>query len=455
VIGSMFRNALLFLKQWMSEKSRKPLVIRGARQVGKTWLVREFAKSNQLELIEINFELNPEKKDYFVENDPKKALLHLEVMVGRRIVPEKTLLFLDEIQSFPIMLAKLRWFKEMMPELAVIVAGSLLEFILDKHEFSMPVGRISYLHLEPLSFEEFLIARNPMMHDFLNSFHWEAMPTAIHAQCLGYFREYTLVGGLPAAVSAWLEENSLLAVNQVHHDILMTYRDDFARYKGKFDMSLFDTVFSFIPKSVSKKIVYHHISQDHQAASIKKIIHLLDKARILHIIKSTAGNGIPLAAETNDKFNKIICLDVGLMTASLGIKLEDLKSYNDIVFINNGAIAEQAVGQLLRTIEPFYIEPELYYWQRMQPTSNAEVDYLIQYKSSILPIEVKAGTKGSMQSLHLFMGLKKLSTAVRFSTEMPSRMSIDTKTSLGDKAHYKLFCLPIYMVEQLKRLLLE
>lgn len=448
----MFRKALHFLKQWAEGPSRKPLVVRGARQVGKTWLVREFAKLAQLDLIEINFELDPAKKDYFVENDPQKALLHLEVMLGRRIILEKTLLFLDEIQAFPAMLAKLRWFKEMMPALAVIVAGSLLEFVLDEHEFSMPVGRISYLHLEPLSFEEFLAARNPIMCDFLNTYRWEAIPMAIHEQCLGYLREYTLVGGLPAAVSAWLDEKSLVAVNQVHHDILMTYRDDFARYKGRFDMALFDTVFSSIPKSVGRKIVYHHISRDHQTPTIKKIIHLIAKARVLHIVKATAGNGIPLAAEASDKFNKLICLDVGLMTAGLGVRLEDLKSFDEISFINKGAIAEQLVGQSLRTIEPIYVEPDLYYWHRMESASNAEVDYLIQYKTGILPIEVKAGTKGAMQSLHLFMGLKKLPTAVRLSTEVPSKISINTKTSLGDTAQYELFCLPIYMVEQLKRL---
>jgi len=297
------------------------------------------------------------------------------------------------------------------------------------------------------------MARNPMMRDFLNVYQWEPIPVAIHEQCLGYLREYTLVGGLPAAVFTWLEEKSLVAVSKVQHDILMTYRNDFARYKGRLDMSLFDTVFSAIPKSVGKKIVYHQISQDHQAVTIKKILHLLDKARVIHMVRAVAGNGIPLAAEANDKFNKVICLDVGLMTASLGVSLTDLKSIDEMSFINKGAIAEQLVGQLLRTIEPFYIEPDLYYWQRMQPASNAEVDYLTQYKITILPIEVKAGTKGAMQSLHLFMGLKKLPKAIRFSTELPSKMSINTKTSLGDLAQYELYCLPIYMVGQLKRLM--
>lgn len=449
----MLRNALIYLKQWIKEKARNPLVIRGARQVGKTWLVREFAKNQQLDLIEINFEFEPIKKDCFIENDPVKILRHLEVMLGKRIYPEKSLLFLDEIQAFPEGLAKLRWFKEMMPSLAVIAAGSLLEFVLDDHEFSMPVGRISYLHLEPLSFDEFLAVRNPQMREFLYAYHWEVIPAMIHQQCLEYLQEYTLIGGLPAAVLTWIEEKSWVAVNEVHHNILMTYRDDFARYKGRFDMTLFDTVFSYIPKAVGEKIIYRQISQNYQAASIKKVIQLMAKSRVIHIIHATAGNGVPLAAEKNDKFNKIILLDIGLMSASLGVSFDHLKNPMDISFINKGAIAEQLVGQLLRTIEPFYIEPSLYYWHRMQPASNAEIDYLIQPQGQIVPIEVKAGTKGAMQSLHLYMGLKKLSTAIRLSTEMPAKMNIHTKTALGDVAKYELICLPIYMIGELHRLL--
>lgn len=449
----MFRNSLFFLKQWVIDNSRKPLVIRGARQVGKTWLVRDFVKTCDLDLIEINFELDPSKKDYFAENNPEKVLLQLEVMLGRRIIPEKSLLFLDEIQVFPEMLAKLRWFQEMMPALAVIVAGSLLEFVLDEHEFSMPVGRISYLHLEPLSFDEFLMTRNSQMYKFLTTYNWEIIPAAIHQQCLGYLREYTIVGGLPAAISTWLEQKSLVAINQIHHDILTTYRDDFARYKGRFDIALFDAVFSFVPKSVGRKMVYRHVSQDYQATSIKKVINLIAKARVIHQVKATAGNGLPLAAEVSDKFNKVISLDVGLMSTSLGLNLGHFKALDDIVFVNKGAIAEQLVGQLLRTIEPFYIEPSLYYWHRMQPSSNAEVDYLVQHQAQVIPIEVKAGTKGSMQSLHLFMGLRKLPRAIRLSTEMPSTLLINTKTALGNIAEYELLCLPIYMIGQLHRLL--
>jgi uncharacterized protein len=449
----MFRYALDELKKWLTSTSRNPMVIRGARQVGKTWLVRELAHSCQRDLIEINFELSPEKKALFTENDPKKVLIALELSIGKQIDIHNTLLFLDEIQAFPMMLAKLRWFQELMPALAVVVAGSLLEFVIDDHDFSMPVGRISYFHLEPLSFDEFLYAKNQPMLNFLHHYAWDDIPPVIHEQALAYLQEYIVVGGLPAAVTCWLQQASLVAVQNLHHDLLTTYRDDFMRYKGKYDIQFFEAMLNYIPKNVGNKVVYSHISEEAQVASLKKILMLITQARVIHQIRASAGNGVPLAAEINDKYKKAISLDVGLMNNILGINLQDFKSVTDIDFINKGAIAEQLVGQLLRTIEPYYVEPALYYWQRNTPGANAEIDYLIQHHSTVIPIEVKAGTKGSMQSLHLFMKLKKLATAVRVSSNMPSKMIVNTKDSSGDTIKYELLSIPLYMIGQLKRLL--
>lgn len=449
----MYRLALDHLKEWLASTSRNPLVIRGARQVGKTWLVREIARERGLTLIEVNFELEPSKKILFKENDPKKTLTALEVHVGQQIEIKNTLLFLDEIQAYPEMLAKLRWFKELMPELAVIATGSLLEFVLEKHDFSMPVGRISYYHLEPLSFEEYLYEKNQPLWRYIMEYHWEKVPETVHEKALNYLQEYIIVGGLPAAMQVWLECESFVAVQQVHHDILTTYRDDFGRYNKRYDVQIFEDVFNHIPKNVGQKIVYSHINNQSQSTTLKKIFTLISKARVIHPIKSTSGNGIPLKAEVNDKNIKAISLDVGLMNSLLGINLQDFKSIKDLELINKGAIAEQVVGQLLRTIHPYYIEPALYYWLRNKPGSNAEVDYLIQHHRAIIPIEVKAGTKGSMQSLHLFMKLKNLSTAVLLNTNMPGKMNVETKTSTNDIVKYQLLTVPIYMIGQLQRLL--
>src|SRR3989338_9046918 len=203
----MRRNSLIYLTKWFSESGRKPLVLRGARQVGKTWVVRQLAQDHQLQLLEFNFERQPSHKDFFASNDPKKILLNLESYLGRSIEPKKSLLFLDEIQAMPELLAKLRWFYEGMPELAVIATGSLLEFVLENHTFSMPVGRITYLHLEPLSFEEFLLARHKKkLLDYLQCYQLQDIfPLALHEQCLSLFKEYIFVGGLPAAVDQWVK----------------------------------------------------------------------------------------------------------------------------------------------------------------------------------------------------------------------------------------------------------
>lgn len=448
----MFRFALENLKNWHNSEDRKPLVIRGARQVGKTWLVRELAKKLNLQLIEINFELHPQKKSLFESNEPKEIITVLEANTGTQINPTNTLLFLDEAQKFPEILPKLRWFYELMPELAVITTGSLLEFVLDEHEFSMPVGRISYYHLEPLSFDEFLYQKNKQMLDFLNNYDWGNIPEAIHSQVLKYLQEYIIVGGLPEAVKNWLDNNSTINLNRLQHDIITTYRDDFMRYKGRFSADYFDNILNYIPKNISNKIVYSHISNS-AVNSTKTAINLMTLARVIHKVQSCSGNGIPLGAEVNDKHTKAIMLDIGLMNNILGLNLNDFTDIDNIILANKGAVAEQLVGQQLRTIEPFYVEPKLFYWQRDSQGSNAEIDYLIAHGNNVLPIEVKAGKKGSLQSLHMFMKLKNLNTALRLNTNMPEKKLIKTKIFDGSVVEYQLISLPIYMIGQIRRIM--
>jgi len=231
----MPRNASLSLDLWFQSRNRKPLVIRGARQVGKTALIRHFAQAQGRQLIELNFERRPEFATAFTINDPHEIILNLTSMINQNIEPNHCILFLDEIQTFPELLAKLRWFAEEMPELPVVAAGSLLEFVLADHTFSMPVGRISYLHLEPLSFEEFLSAiGEDLCRTWIEEFSWNKMiPEALHSKFLNLVKEYSLVGGMPAAVAAWTSTRSLEEVHQIHHELLATYYDDFPKYSGK------------------------------------------------------------------------------------------------------------------------------------------------------------------------------------------------------------------------------
>lgn len=451
----MRRAGIKFLNEWLISGNRKPLVLRGARQVGKTWLVRHFAKEKGLQLVEVNFERRPQLNSLFSSNDPKQILLNLTSVTNQPIDTKKALLFLDEIQAAPEILAKLRWFAEDLPELPVIAAGSLLEFVLAEHSFSMPVGRISYMHLEPLSFEEFLLASDKSsLLEYLTNYSLEAeLPAAIHEQLMHLFKEYTFIGGMPAAVSSWIHKKSLQEVNQIHHDLMATYRDDFAKYSARLPVERFDEVILSVPKSLGEKFVFSKVNPEIRSSIVKQALDLLCKARICYRVNGTAGNGVPLEAEIQEKYLKIIFLDVGLCSAALGLTLDQLYMIKELTLINHGGIAEQLVGQSLRTVFPFYVEPSLFYWHREEKGSNAEVDYLIQHHSKVIPIEVKAGSTGSMKSLQVFMGLKGYKMAVRINSAPPSLVDVEVKTPQGSLVQYKLLSLPFYLIEQIHRLL--
>ncbi len=451
----MKRDRTLFLVQWLNSKGRKPLIIRGARQVGKTWLIRNLASSQERRLIELNFEKRPDQETLFSSNDPKEIVTNIAAWTGSKIEPSKVILFLDEIQVAPYLLEKLRWFAEEMPELAVIAAGSLLDFTLAKHEFSMPVGRIGYLYLEPLSFEEFLDAVGQHgLRAYLEHYDWNLnIPAAIHSQLMTAIKEYLVIGGMPAAVSSWATEKAPDLVNQIHFDLLATYRDDFAKYSGRLAIDRLEDVMSSVPRQLGKKFVYKNANSDVNAASLKQALDLLSKARICHRIVSTSANGLPLGSEADERFLKVIMLDCGLCGASLGLSLHQLRSVSELSMINNGGMAEQLVGQLLRTVTQAYIPPTLYYWQRGKKGSEAEVDYIIQHENQVIPLEVKAGTTGTLKSLHQFVKEKKKTIAIRVNSDVPSAGPVHVRDSLGSSIDYTLLSIPFYLLGQLHRLI--
>jgi predicted AAA+ superfamily ATPase len=450
----MNRQSLHDLDQWLLSEWRKPLVIRGARQVGKTWSVRYLAKKHKLKLIELNFEKNPAYKGFFESNDPQTVLRAIGIFLSETIKPETHLLFLDEIQAFPEMLAKLRWFAEELPDLPVVAAGSLLEFVLADHSFSMPVGRISYLHLEPLSFEEFLLAQEKtQLLDYLREFQLtHEIPAILHQQCVDLFKEYMIIGGMPAAIASWVGQQSLEKVGQIHNELLTTYRDDFAKYRGRLPIERLEEVMHAVPRNLSRKFVYSDVNPDVHTGSLKQALGLLVKARLCHEVMSSAGNGVPLGAEINRKFIKTLFLDVGLASSMLGVNLNEILAVSEITSINKGALAEQVVGQILRTLSASYIEPKLYYWQRTEKGTSAEVDYLFQQANRVIPLEVKAGTTGTLKSLHYFMELKKLSMAIRINSDLPSKVQVNLKAPSGNTVNYTLLSLPFYLLGQIKRL---
>lgn len=451
----MKRDRTAFLQDWLHSKERKPLVIRGARQVGKTWLIRNLAQVEERRLIEMNFEKQPELKSLFFSNNPQEILLNIAASKGGAIDPSQTILFLDEIQAVPQLLEKLRWFYEDLPELPVVAAGSLLDFALANHSFSIPVGRISYMYLEPLSFEEFLDATGHCdLRTYLGEYNWQIhIPEAIHTQLIRLVKEYLIVGGMPTAVASWAKEKNLDLVSQIHIDLLATYRDDFSKYRGRLGLDRLDEVMLSVPHQLGKKFVYKEVSADISSASLKQALELLSKARICHKVVSTSANGLPLGAEGDERCFKIIMLDCGLCSASLGLSLHQLGSISELSLINSGGIAEQFAGQQLRTIFPAYMAPTTYYWHRGKKGSEAEVDYIIQHQNQVVPLEVKAGTTGTLKSLHQFMKEKKKSIALRVNSDLPSSCPISVKDYSGSTIEYTLLSIPFYLLGQLHRLI--
>ena len=451
----MKRKMSDFLCSWIHNKSRKPIIIRGARQVGKTWLVHDLANRTHKKLIEINFERNPNFASLFYSNDPKKILFAIEISLNITIDITDSILFLDEIQAAPQIFAKLRWFAEELPELPIVAAGSLLEFVLDEYEFSMPVGRISYLHLEPMSFQEFLLALGQnKLYDFLHNYVLDAIiPQPIHERLLELLREYCIVGGMPAAVASWAHEHLLEKVNQIHHDLLATYRDDFAKYRGKIASVRLEEILNVLPKLLGQKFKYSKVNPEIAATSIKRALDLLCKAQLCYKVNNSTGNGIPLGAEVRGRAYKIVFLDIGLVSALLGLGLQNISAMNDTPFANQGKLTEQLAGQLLRTLRPYYQEPILYYWLREQPGSSSEVDYLIQHEGKVVPIEVKSGSTGALKALHIFMGLKKHRVAMRINTDYPSITNVQTKIYDKTEVTYQLISIPLYLTEQINQLL--
>jgi uncharacterized protein len=366
-----------------------------------------------------------------------------------------SLLFIDEIQAAPELFPKLRWFAEDMPELAVIAAGSLLEFVLGDHEFSMPVGRISYMFLEPLSFEEFLLALNrEELVAQLKEFTWsKGISEFSHEKLMTLFKEYIIVGGMPAAVSSWRTQENISDVGRIHNDILHTYRDDFGKYSSKIAPQRLQEVMRAVPPNLGQKFVYSSVNRVVRIPIIKEALDLLCKAKVCHRVTASSANGVPLGAELLSHYIKVLLLDVGLSSSDLGLSLSELNSIEEIDLINKGGIAEQVAGQLLRTINPFYEEPSLHYWVSPEKESSAEVDYVIQHGSKVVPIEVKAGASGKLKSLHRFMHLKGLSLAVRINSALPSKKVLNIKDTQGIPVQYELSSIPFYLIGELHRLL--
>lgn len=443
----MKRKISDFLRKWHSEKKRKPLIVRGARQVGKTWLVRNLAAELQLNLVEINAEKDNELVEIFRNTNVKEGFRQLEIYLGKKLDPAKTLLFFDEVQAAPFIIPNLRWFFEDFPELAVIATGSLLDFVLEDHDFSMPVGRVSYCYAEPMSFVEFLWANGDEMlaDEMRNALSTHEIAQPLHSRLTNRFYEYMVVGGLPAVVDAWIENHDDSERHRLQNDIIQNYNDDFNKYRKRINVEPLRGTWQSVAAQLGGRFMYSHIDASANQSTLKECLNLLTLSRLCSKVKHTAANGIPLGAEAKDDIFKCVFIDTGLALCTLGLRPITSKNFEDALWANKGAIAEQTVGYLLKAgTSP--LRSELFYWQQLG-SSNAEIDYLIQDNGTIIPVEVKAGKSGSMKSLHQFMFAKQLKRAIRFDSNAPSLQEVSVKTPKGDCVEYTLYNYPLYMAE--------
>ena len=446
----MYRFAEEHLKSWKNRSNRKPLVIRGARQVGKTHLVRTIASNEFDNIIEINLDQEPEAASCFDKAEPKDIVKLLEVKYGESIISGKTLLFIDEIQVAPELLAKLRYFYEKLPELHLIAAGSLLDFTLEQHDYSMPVGRIEYLHLGPMTFFEFLLATDQeKSYEYLLNYKIEDdIPEILHNKFINLVTDYMVVGGMPESINLYADSKSFRECDMAKQTILATYKDDFSKYGKKVDLQTLLTVFNTLPRVVGKKLKYVNISRDIRSAELQKALHLLTLARVCYPVRHSACNGIPLGAEVKPRIIKPLFLDLGLLLTACGLTMTDIVEADDLMLVNSGQVCEQFVGQHLLYRQELYIEPELYYWLREKAASNAEIDYVISRRQKIIPVEVKAGKTGALRSLHQFSIEKNTDFAIRICSGPPSVVEADGKMPNGDSYKTKILSLPFYLIER-------
>jgi predicted AAA+ superfamily ATPase len=310
-----------------------------------------------------------------------------------RPIGADSILFLDEIQTTPSAIPALRYFYEDMGQLPVVSAGSLLEFALSEHRFSMPVGRIQYLHMGPMTFTEYLDAMGEhKLKSEINSYSpGKEIGAVVHRRLLELLRSYYFVGGMPEAVAAYARDRKFSSVRPIHNSIIETYRDDFQKYGAARNLARMLNVLNFAARNVGTKIKYSNVASEELSATIKKDIQLLSMARLVSRMVHSNASGLPLQADVDEKAYKLLFVDVGLMNAICGLGWDMISTMDDSRLINEGAIAEQFVGQHLQDLLAESPNRELNYWLREGRTANAEIDYLVAFHGRIVPVGVKAG----------------------------------------------------------------
>jgi len=438
------RNIIRDLRDWSKRKKRKPLVLRGARQVGKTTLIDEFGQDFEI-FLKLNLE-EPEHIQLFETYTNMDTLLtgiYLVNRVERRNVP--TLLFIDEIQNSPRAISLLRYFYEKEPWLHVITAGSLLESLIGR-QISFPVGRVEYLAVHPCSFNEFLGA---MGNTELQKAQLAGeIPESVHQLTINLFNQYALVGGMPEAVANYAENKDILSLGKIYNALLSGYQDDTEKYAPSDSMRhIMRHILKIGWNYAAQRIKFERFGEsDYRSREVGEAFRLLEKAMLLEVVYPYSGHQVPITPELK-RSPKLLWLDTGIVNYVAGIQKE-IFSVTDIADAWRGKVAEHIVGQELLSGN-IYFSAKRNFWVRNAQGSEAEIDFIIQHDSQVIPIEVKSGHNSKLRSLHLFMDEVEHQTAIRI---WSGKFSVDKVTTPKGKS-FNLYNVPFYYAGILESLL--
>lgn len=426
------------LSVWSRDSNRKPLLVRGARQVGKTASVRKLAEQFE-HFIEINFEEQKQVHQLFSGDiSPGEICENLSILYNIPIVEGKTLLFFDEIQSCLPAISSLRFFYEKLPAVHLIAAGSLLEFAFEEI-LSFGVGRVRSFFMHPFSFDEFLLAcgEELLLKAKHNANIQNPLSLPLHQKLVKYLKRFMVLGGMPEVVVNFVKNKDVTMCQRTLNDLTFSLKDDFAKYKKRVPELRISEIFESIVQQSGGKFIYSKAITQANHRQIKEAVDLLIKAGLVIPVTHTSANGLPLGAESNVKKRKLLIFDTGIFQCLLGLNISDFIFSDDFQLINKGSLAEQFVGLEILKASSCYSQTNLYYWHREALNSNAEVDYVINKSDNIIPVEVKSGTKGSMRSMYIFLDEKKRNTGCRF--------SLEPCTSYNKIVTYPLYAVSDYM----------
>ncbi len=430
----MKRNAIQDLIRWKSDAERKPMVMRGARQVGKTWLMKEFGQSYYESYVYFNFDEEDELKSIFETNkNPRRIIELLSMIAEKKILPGETLVIFDEIQECPEALNTLKYFKEKANEYHVIAAGSLLGTLLAKPK-SYPVGMVNLLDIYPLTFDEFLDATDPMLYSFYESIQkGQQIEEIFHNRLLEAYNNYLIIGGMPECVSSWVKYKDPARVSQIQRELIEIYENDFSKHNGKVNSGRILMVFRSIVSQLAKpneKFVYGAVREGGRARDFEEAIEWLVSAGMLNRVYNVSKMEHPLSAfDKPDQF-KLFVFDTGLLKHMAGIDNSAILLKSDYQF--KGPLTENYVLQQLR--RQFDVEPRYF------SDKNNEIDFVLQYGTEIIPIEAKGGEDKSAPSFKRYIADHHPEHAIRFSKR-------------GYRKDGYITNLPLYLARKTKELL--